>query len=111
MLTIFIRSAQVETLLKGQDSDTTQRTSPPQPQEPAFTGSFQDESGLALPDLTSLGNDMSNTIPPPTNGMDTSQPSQLFFPETNNIPSGPQWDLISLGLEEPLPAQDAIDEL
>ncbi|KAJ5564823.1 hypothetical protein N7513_001065 [Penicillium frequentans] len=105
------RLAQVETLLKGQDSDTTQRTSPPQPQEPAFTGAFQDEAGLALPDLTSLGNDMSNTIPPPTNGLDTSQPSQLFFPETNNIPSGPQWDLISLGLEEPLPAQDAIDEL
>lgn len=54
---------------------------------------------------------MSNTIPPPANGLDTSQASQLFFPETNNIPSGPQWDLISLGLEEPLPAQDAIDEL
>ncbi|KAJ5777991.1 Transcription factor [Penicillium odoratum] len=105
------RLAQVETLLKGQDSDAAKRTSPPQPQEHAFTGAFQDEPELTLPDLTGLGNDMSNTISPSANGLDTSQTSQLFYPPTNNIQSDPQWDLISLGLEEPLPAQDAIDEL
>jgi hypothetical protein len=27
------------------------------------------------------------------------------------FPSDPQWDMIGLGLEEPLPMQDVIDEL
>lgn len=38
-------------------------------------------------------------------------PNESFLQATANIPTDPQWDLISLGLEEPLPAQDAIDEL
>ncbi|KAJ5935424.1 hypothetical protein N7466_004971 [Penicillium verhagenii] len=110
------RLAQVETLLKGQDSDSAPRTSPPQPQEHTFNGAFQDEPGLALPDLSILENDMGSAIPPVANSLDASQPSQFNFPDTNinipnNISSDSQWNLISLGLEEPLPAPDVIDEL
>lgn len=45
------------------------------------------------------------------NGLDSSQAAQMLFPEASNPVPDPQWDLVSLGLEEPLPAQDAIDEL
>ncbi|KAJ5732677.1 Transcription factor [Penicillium malachiteum] len=103
------RLAQVETLLKGQDSDNAQRTSPHQPQEQNFAGAFQDDSVLGLPDIGALGNDI-GTLPPTTSGIDASQTNQIFFPEVNNL-NDPQWDLISLGLEEPLPAPDAIEEL
>ncbi|KAJ5280986.1 hypothetical protein N7478_006358 [Penicillium angulare] len=105
------RLAQVETLLKGQDPDNVPRTSPPQPQNLSFTGPFPDDSVLDLPDISGLVPELSNAIPPPARGMDTSQPSQSFFPEPVNVTTDPQWEMISLGLEEPLPAQDVIDEL
>lgn len=110
-LTIIALLAQVETLLKGQESDPAQRTSPLQPQDNAFTAPLPDESILALPEISGLGTDMGSAIPQSTTGMETSQPSQTFFQGAATFPSDPQWDLISLGLEEPLPTQDAIDEL
>ena len=41
------------------------------------------------------------------------QPSQILYPPPPTEQGGgnAHWDLISLGLEEPLPAQDVIDEL
>ncbi|KAJ5679427.1 hypothetical protein N7462_007671 [Penicillium macrosclerotiorum] len=105
------RLAQVETLLKGQESDNAQRTSPPQPPENAFTGSMHDDSLLSLHDISSLGNDISASVPATSNGLGTSQLGHPVFEGVSGIPSDPQWDLISLGLEEPLPAQDVIEEL
>ncbi|KAK5797763.1 hypothetical protein VI817_004054 [Penicillium citrinum] len=99
------RLAQVETLLKGQDGDPIPRTSPPQPQENAFTAPLQDESILTLPDISNLGPELGNTMPSSTNGATAAQSNQMLFP------SDPQWDMIGLGLEEPLPTQDVIDEL
>lgn len=111
-------SAQVETLLKGQDPEPAQRTSPPQPSENAFTAPIADESILDLPDLSGLGGlggiggNMDNSYAastPPSAG----QSNQILFPSPPTIQGSgnSQWDLISLGLEEPLPSQDVIDEL
>lgn len=111
-------SAQVETLLKGQDPEPNQRISLSQPMENAFTAPIADESMLALPDLPDLGGlggigaDMNNSFSASTIP-GTSQPSQMLYPP-QPTPQGAgdtQWDLISLGLEEPLPSQDVIDEL
>lgn len=44
-------------------------------------------------------------MPSSTNGATAAQSNQMLFP------SDPQWDMIGLGLEEPLPTQDVIDEL
>lgn len=104
-------SAQVETLLKGQEPDPAQRITPPQPHDSAFTAPFNDESILALPDISGLGNDMSNAMPSSADGVEASQPGQTFFQGRTAFTSDPQWDLISLGLEEPLPAPDVIGEL
>ena len=101
----------METLLKGQDSDAHQRPSPPQAQENGFTAPANDENILNLPEVPALSGDMGGSIPPITSAVGASQPSQSFYPPVNSIPRDPQWDLISLGLEEPLPAQDVIDEL
>ncbi|CAI7665399.1 unnamed protein product [Penicillium pancosmium] len=99
------RLAQVETLLKGQDGDPVPRTSPPQPQENAFTAPLPDDNILVLPEISGLGADLGNSIPSSANEATASQPNPMFFP------SDPQWDMIGLGLEEPLPMQDVIDEL
>ncbi|KAJ5570163.1 uncharacterized protein N7459_009593 [Penicillium hispanicum] len=108
------RLAQVETLLKGQDSDTPQRPSPPPPPPPhdsEFAAPITDENLLNLPEIPALAADIGSSIPPATAGVGPSQPSRSFYPSADNIPTDPQWNLIGLGLEEPLPAQDVIDEL
>ncbi|OQE43566.1 hypothetical protein PENCOP_c003G04093 [Penicillium coprophilum] len=109
------RLAQVETLLKGQDPEPSQRTSPPQPSENAFTAPIADESILDLPDLSGLGGmggiggNMDNSF---SSLAGAGQPNQILYPPlTTQGGDNPQWDLISLGLEEPLPSQDVIDEL
>ncbi|OQD87677.1 hypothetical protein PENANT_c005G10767 [Penicillium antarcticum] len=106
------RLAQVETLLKGQDPEPPQRTSPPQPVENSFGAPINDESVLALPDLSGLGGDMNGPFQP-SNPPDAIQSGQTMYPPIANTGSDPQtqWDLIALGLEEPLPSQDVIDEL
>ena len=49
----------------------------------------------------------------PSTGPSAGQPSQILYPAPPTTQGGgnSQWDLISLGLEEPLPSQDVIDEL
>lgn len=111
-------SAQVETLLKGQDPDPNQRPSPPQLLENTFNAPLGDEPIMPLPDLSDLGElggfggDMDNSFQS-QNAPGAGQMSQsLFVPAQHTGPSGnSQWDLISLGLEEPLPSQDVIEEL
>ncbi|CAG7927163.1 unnamed protein product [Penicillium olsonii] len=112
------RLAQVETLLKGQDPDPNQRPSPPQPLDNAFTAPISDESMLALPDLSDLGElggfggNMDTSFQAQTAPSAGQQGQLLFPPPQHTTTSGnSQWDLISLGLEEPLPSQDVIDEL
>jgi hypothetical protein len=79
--------------------------------EHAFNASIPDESMLALPDMSGLGGNMDNSFQAPT-APGAGQPSQMLFPPPHTAHEGnTQWDLISLGLEEPLPSQDVIDEL
>ncbi|KAJ5454336.1 uncharacterized protein N7458_005292 [Penicillium daleae] len=103
------RLAQVETLLKGQETDPAPRTSPPQPLETSFSAPINDDSILGLPDISNLGNDIGSQMPPSTTGLGSSNPTMFAGPTIP--PNDPSWDLISLGLEEPLPTQDVIDEL
>ncbi|KAJ5779462.1 hypothetical protein N7457_007182 [Penicillium paradoxum] len=103
------RLAQVETLLKTQDSEPTQRISPTQPPENTFSAPIPDEPILSLPDLPDLGGiggDMENSFSAST-VPGVAQPGGMPY----HPPHATQWDLISLGLEEPLPSQDVIDEL
>jgi len=82
--------------------------------ENAFTAPITDESILALPDMSDLGGlggHMDNSFQAST-APGAGQPSQTLFPPPHTTQDGnSQWDLISLGLEEPLPSQDVIDEL
>lgn len=110
-LTTISRIAQVETLLKGQETDPAPRTSPPQPIETSFNAPINDDSILGLPDISGIGNDIGGTMPPSTAGLGPSQPNPMMFTGPTAAPSDSSWDLISLGLEEPLPAQDVIEEL
>ncbi|KXG50787.1 Transcription factor [Penicillium griseofulvum] len=107
------RLAQVETLLKGQDPEPIQRTSPSRPLENAFTAPIADESILDLPELSDLGGIGGNMDNSFSSLAGAGQPSQMLYPSQPTTQGGgnPQWDLISLGLEEPLPSQDVIDEL
>jgi hypothetical protein len=75
----------------------------------SFGAPINDESILALPDLSGLGGDLDGSFQA-SNAPDPVQPSQMMYPPID-INSDAQWDLIALGLEEPLPSQDVIDEL
>ncbi|KAJ5380272.1 uncharacterized protein N7496_002700 [Penicillium cataractarum] len=105
------RLAQVETLLKGQETDPAPRTSPPQPIETSFNAPINDDSILGLPDISGIGNDIGGQMPPSTAGLGPAPSNPMLFPGPTAAPNDPSWDLISLGLEEPLPTQDVIDEL
>lgn len=110
-ITDYVRSiAQVETLLKGQEPDTAHRISPPE-QENAFTAPIQDEAMLPFPEISALGNEMETSMPSSSDAANPSQPVQTFFPPPPSMPNDTPWDLIGLGLEEPLPTQEVIDEL
>lgn len=73
-----------------------------------------DEPMLPLPDIPNfggLGGHMDNMLQA-SSALSTGQPGQLLFPPQHTATNGnSQWDLISLGLDEPLPTQDVIEEL
>lgn len=76
--------------------------SPQQPLPNAF-----DDVSFQMPDLN-----MSVDMPPLDSGFGT-RPATNLVPELD-LGLGPNeftWDMISLGLEEPLPSQQLIDEL
>ncbi|KAJ5567411.1 hypothetical protein N7535_006717, partial [Penicillium sp. DV-2018c] len=115
------RLAQVETLLKGQDLEPAQRVAQSQPPDLPYTAPITNDTILSLPELSDLsalgglgglGGDMNSSFSAPI-ASGPRQPSQILYPNPHAIRgnSDHQWDLISLGLEEPLPPQDAIDEL
>ncbi|PGH27404.1 hypothetical protein AJ80_00882 [Polytolypa hystricis UAMH7299] len=103
------RLAQVETLLKSQDpSDATAK--PAAPAEMPFRPPVQSISAGTLPNGPAMPKDTMDT------GM--SLPHQDFVDLVGQMPDlienpSPSfsWEMIGLGLEEPLPSQDVIDEL
>lgn len=76
-----------------------------QPQESnAFDAPMSDDVPSAeIPDIPVLADDMG----PSSETTGQPQPDQHYMPETGYS----AWDMLSLGLEEPLPAQSVINEL
>lgn len=120
------RLAQVETMLKTQDDAPTGSK---EGQNDTGTGNAASKNARGaqrdgvLPDLsnTAPANGFVNFTPYPA--LDDSQlyaPEQARFPDVPNGGSGDgalpmdepfPWEMIGLGLDEPLPQQDVIDEL
>ena len=48
---------------------------------------------------------------PPTNNFEASPPTNVIPDIDLAIDENFSWEMIGLGLEEPLPTQDAVDEL
>lgn len=93
---MFWLTAQVETLLKTQD-----------PVDPTPSSTFPEVSGIPLPhepadDMAQLLSNTGEADPGIDDLMDTLAPtvSEAF-----------SWELIGLGLEEPLPSQEAVDDM
>jgi hypothetical protein len=97
--------AQVETLLKAQG--------PPAPitQENNLAATVSNNFTITS-EIPSFGDNVDHPLSPPTHISGEVLASQLFEPavETKgNESSG--WEMTSLGIEEPLPSQQAVDEL
>ena len=116
-LTIVNFVAQVETQLKTKDHDEPKGPEPVQTSSgpaPFITKSNFDEGGLmsfsesdqlpmdGLWDSNALGADLS---------MEPSSMPSLTSGESTALDDAMSWEMIGLGLEEPLPTQEAIDEL
>ncbi|OJD12215.1 hypothetical protein AJ78_07156 [Emergomyces pasteurianus Ep9510] len=105
------RLAQVETLLKSQDSGEVLQKSPAptdiNPQPPT-SGGLNDD----MTDIFASSNAIKNAPPVSLDPFGDLNSTHINLPD-NNITSGGDfsWEMIGLGLEEPLPAQDVIDEL
>ncbi|KAL4943344.1 hypothetical protein BDV06DRAFT_190028 [Aspergillus oleicola] len=100
------RLAQVETMLKTQEPSAS--APPQQHQEHTFPVTLPDKPTGA--EMHVMGNSMTNSISPieaqPMAGTSTS-----FTPEGLDAANNFDWGMISLGLEEPFPAREVIDEL
>lgn len=109
--TAFDLIEQVETLLKTQD--------PPEPRR-----NSQENERNASPTTSRAQPKFGNVAPQPATTQDaspiiqstpTATSSDVFsFPNTSaelSMPDPFPWEVIGMGLEEPLPTQDVIDEL
>ncbi|KAL5000517.1 hypothetical protein BDV10DRAFT_192821 [Aspergillus recurvatus] len=97
------RLAQVETLLKTQDPNNV---TVPQPKDHAFpVGLPREPAGAEMHVMGSMSNSIS-----PTEGPTATGPAS-YTPERMDTANTFGWDMISLGLEEPFPAREVIDEL
>lgn len=104
--------AQVETLLKGHEpADTARRTTPnqednsfqnplPNPSQDMFTMPPGNTDQLNNGDSNMCLDDYDYTVNPPP----------FSLPSLNTEPDF-SWEMVGLGLEEPLPSQEVIDEL
>ncbi|EER39879.1 binuclear zinc transcription factor [Histoplasma capsulatum var. duboisii H88] len=105
------RLAQVETLLKSQDSgDVFQKSPVPTDFNPRPPTSGNVANSMT--DVFPSSNPTENSRTVPLDLFGDLNSTQINLPD-DSITSGGDfsWEMIGLGLEEPLPAQDAIDEL
>jgi hypothetical protein len=90
-------------LLKTQEPDNV---TVPQPKEHAFpVGLSKEPAGAEMHVMGSMNNSLSPTEGPTATGQ------MSFTPERMDAANNFAWDMISLGLEEPFPAREVIDEL
>lgn len=83
-----------------------------QPQENAFDTSMPNSTlSPNFPSISAIPDEVERCIAS-GNVATQPQPSRGYLPEPGfNMTSNSTWDMISLGLEEPLPDQNVIDEL
>ena len=103
-------SAQVETLLKTQDPPESTKGSaaevPPARTPLNPNGPFQ-----GVPDLSSLADEMVDVTVPFNDNFGDVQQDQPMGDPSLGITEDFSWEMIGLGLEEPLPNQDVVEEL
>jgi hypothetical protein len=98
--------AQVENLLKTQEPSATQT------QENRSHIPVSNETEMTmLPDVPFLATDPSSSLSPPQPIVEHQALSQAYLPSGLNDGGNFGWEMLGLGLEEPLPTQDVIDEL
>ncbi|KAI9735208.1 MAG: hypothetical protein M1834_001798 [Cirrosporium novae-zelandiae] len=104
------RLAQVETLLKSQEPSTSEHSTSSQSfPEPTSQGAPFN----ALHDLSMAGLGPSDPVPGLGAPFNTTE-QQPLMPDSLGIGSSNDefsWEMIGLGLDEPLPAQEVVDEL
>lgn len=120
------RLAQVETLLKGQDDPAAEEEAPGRAEKNRRQAKDAPQRSAAAPDLGAnivLGASNADMLPHIERTFNQRDGlAQVQFPHTtpnttnsgdNTVPQDEQfpWEMIGLGLDEPLPPQDAIDEL
>ncbi|KAK2799664.1 hypothetical protein FQN51_006796 [Onygenales sp. PD_10] len=104
------RLAQVETLLKTQDTGDAPRRSPPQmdnsPKDPV------PQLSNNMTDVFPSSNDLESLLPLGVHTFGDMPSAPINVADHNIAASGDfSWEMIGLGLEEPLPSQEVIDEL
>ncbi|PLB55143.1 hypothetical protein P170DRAFT_33222 [Aspergillus steynii IBT 23096] len=100
----YVKQLEVETLLKTQEGGA------PLPQTNDFSAPAPSEL-TSVPEPTVLPNGTSAPISPPEQTGNHPLPGQIYLPPPVRDSHNFAWDMISLGLEEPLPAREVIDEL
>ncbi|KAF2131430.1 binuclear zinc transcription factor [Dothidotthia symphoricarpi CBS 119687] len=103
------RLQQVETLLKTQDVPDQSKDAPRQDPASAYVANTIQQ---ALPNSNDYPNG-TDKAPGPFSGADTSRAGSFQAGDTTTN-TGEQyfpWEMISLGLEEPMPPQDVMDDL
>lgn len=94
----------METLLKTQEGPSSQ----PQANTFAITSS---NDLTNIPDLPAFPEGIDEPPSPPGSGSNNPHNGQIFLPQVVNRTGAYGWDMISLGLEEPLPTREVVDEL
>jgi hypothetical protein len=98
--------AQVENLLRTQEPSAAQT----QENHNHIPASNENEM-TSLPDVPLLATDLSTSLSPPQPIVEHQPLSQAYLPSGLNTGGNFGWDMLGLGLEEPLPTQDVIDDL
>jgi hypothetical protein len=116
LLILILNVAQVETLLKSQEPDSSWNSTTQQHQQPEqtnpYTTAIPANPIQGMQDLSSHPNNLNDTFTPLPASFGQTQQSQAGLPTTDlGLDADFSWEMISLGLEEPLPTQDVMDEL
>ena len=99
---------QVETLLKTQDTTDPSKDAPRQDSASAYVASTEQQTLPNQNDYLNTSTRLTNSVPETTPGLETTQNGGSTT--SSGEPEFP-WEMIGLGLEEPLPPQEVMEEL
>ncbi|KAI4945929.1 hypothetical protein J4E91_007370 [Alternaria rosae] len=102
------RLQQVETLLKTQDTTDANKDAPRQDAASAYVANTISQ---ALPNSGDGPNTSGNTQATGRSGITGASPFQNLGTPGNDVGRETSWEMIGLGLEEPLPPQEIMDDL